>query len=80
MGRIGGALPGRKVLTRTLHANLDDPSALIHPLDGVADTSTVEGFEAMPVPSEDRSRGLLRLRLPHPFPPGWEVLARSARR
>ncbi len=45
VGRIRGALPGRKVLTRTLHANVDDPSALIHPLDGVVNTSTVEGFE-----------------------------------
>ncbi len=66
---------------RTLHAKLDDPSALIHPVGGVADTSTVEDFEGYArAVGETGAVGYSVYDYRTTSPTGWEVLATSAPR
>jgi hypothetical protein len=64
---------------RTLIANLGDPSALIHPVGGVADTSTVEDFEGfVRAAGETGALGFSMYDYRTTSPSGWQVLSPPA--
>lgn len=65
--------------SRTLLANLDDPTALIHPIGGVADTSTVDDFGGfVRAAGETGAVGLSMYDYRTTSMAGWEVLATTA--
>lgn len=67
--------------SRTLIANLDDSAALIHPIGGVADTSTVEDFEGfVRAANETGAVGFSMYDYRTTSMAGWEVLAPSSPR